>query len=627
MCGIAGIISLRPEHQLDAPIWRMVDVQAHRGPDGRGAWVGSVGSAQVALGNVRLAILDLTDAGLQPMFSPSGDQVLVYNGELYNYRELRSELQSLGVTFRSQCDTEVVLQALLTWGEQAFLRMNGMWALAWADRRAGRILLSRDRFGIKPLYLNRAGDHLLFASEIKAILHASGRRFEVDTSVAGRFLEYSQLDAQDETFFAGIESLPAAHFISFDLTNDRAFGAEPRRYWAPPVDEVLNNGIAPSFSTIRDTFMDSVRLHLRSDVPVGILLSGGIDSSAVAAATRLALGPGAELNLISSVSDDPNYSEEPFIDRMTAHLGKNVRTTRVRFTAHDAMSLLDRVIWFNDEPVGGLSAVAHYSLMEQAKEAKVPVVLCGQGADELLCGYLKYWGFHLQSLVKSGRWVSAVRVASQVAMRGTVWPQVRINEAKRYLGALRPVGIDIRGPRLQQQDYSLDIGLGHAGILRRQLADLERYSLPALLHYEDRMSMAFSREIRVPFLDHRLVTQLLPLAAKWKMRDGWSKWVFRKALEPDMPPEITWRRDKRGFSTPENQWLKNELRPQIDAILREEMLIAEMGLIDQGALRRRYDAYCRTASDGGLVSFKDVFNPIALEIWARRFASYLNLRP
>src|SRR5688572_3677774 len=335
MCGIAGIISLRPEHQLDAAVSGMVDAQAHRGPDGRGAWVGAVGSAQVALGNVRLAILDLTDAGLQPMFSPSGDQVLVYNGELYNYRELRSELQSLGTTFRTQCDTEVVLQALLTWGEQAFLRMNGMWALAWADQRAGRLLLSRDRFGIKPLYLNRAGDQLLFASEIKAILHASERRFEVDTSVVGRFLEYSQLDAQDETFFAGIESLRAAHVISFDLTNDRAFDAEPRRYWAPPVDEVLNNGIAPSFSAIRDTFLDSVRLHLRSDVPVGILLSGGIDSSAVAAATRLALGPHAELNLISSVSDDPNYSEEPFINRMTAHLGKNVRTTRVRFTAHD----------------------------------------------------------------------------------------------------------------------------------------------------------------------------------------------------------------------------------------------------------------------------------------------------
>jgi asparagine synthase (glutamine-hydrolysing) len=578
----------------------------------------------VALGSVRLAILDLTDAGLQPMVSPSGRHVLVYNGEIYNYRELRAELQTLGVQFRTQCDTEVVLHALATWGEAAFERMNGMWALAWLDRDTHQLLLARDRFGIKPLYWYRAEDHLLFASEIKAILAGSERRFAIDCMAVGRFLAQSQLDAQEQTFFAGIEALPPGHFVRYDLPNPAGLVPSPHRYWRPPLEEILSDGIPPSFAAIRDTFIDSVRLHLRSDVPVGVLLSGGVDSSSVAAAMRCVLGSDAELTMLSIVSDDARYSEEPFIDRMATHLGATARTSRVRFTADEAFQLLDRVIWFNDEPVGSFSAVGHYLLMQRAKDLDVPVILCGQGGDELLCGYLKYWGFHLQSLARAGRWGAALRVSSEVAMRGTVLPELRVNEAKRYLPAgLQPRGIDIRGPRLRQQDYFLDIGLGEGGVVDRQLADLDRFSLPALLHYEDRMSMALAREIRVPFLDYRLVSQLLPLAPKWKMRDGWSKWVFRKAMEPDLPAEIAWRRDKQGFATPQSEWLRNHLRPQVEAMLREEMFTAALGFVDQPALRRRYEAYCRYPADRGLLSFKDVFNPIALEIWARRFASFL----
>src|SRR6266853_582744 len=211
MCGIAGIVSLVSDASLAKRLNRMVDVQAHRGPDGRGTWRAVVGPAQVALANVRLAILDLTDAGLQPMISPSGQQVLVYNGEIYNYRELRAQLQARGVAFHTQCDTEVVLQALLTWGEAAFERFNGMWALAWLDQDTGTLVLSRDRFGIKPLYWHAARDHFLFASEIKGILAGSERRFAINPAAAARYLLQSQLDAQPQTFFDQIEALPPAH--------------------------------------------------------------------------------------------------------------------------------------------------------------------------------------------------------------------------------------------------------------------------------------------------------------------------------------------------------------------------------------------------------------------------------
>ena len=625
MCGIAGIVSIRPdESQAQLSLSKMVEVQSHRGPDGQGAWSARVGRSQVALGSIRLAILDPTDAGLQPMISPSGRHVLIYNGEIYNYRELRDELQTVGVQFRTQCDTEVVLHALATWGESAFERMNGMWALAWLDRQRQQLLLSRDRFGIKPLYWYRDPDHLLFASEIKGILAGSERRFAINRMAVGRYLAQSQLDAQDQTFFEGIESLPPAHFVRYDLSNDAGLTSSLHRYWSAPHEEILQNGIPPSFADVRETFIDSVRLHLRSDVPVGVLLSGGIDSSAVAAAMRGVLGPKAELTVLSMVSDDVRYSEEPFIARMATHLGDATTLWRVRFTAESAFQSLDRATWFNDEPVGSFSPVGHYLLMQRAKELGVPVILCGQGGDELLCGYLKYWGFHVQSLARAGLWGTALRTMSEAAVRGTVLPQLRVNEAKRYLPArLQPAGIDIRGPRLKEQDYVLDIGLGTGGVVDRQLEDLRRFSLPSLLHYDDRMSMAFGREIRVPFLDHRVVSELLPLAPKWKMRDGWSKWVFRKAMEQDLPPEIAWRRDKQGFSTPQSQWLKRDLKPHVEAILREEMFTATLGFVDQSALRRRYEAYCRQSAEGGMLSFKDIFNPLALEVWARRFAPFL----
>src|SRR2546425_98357 len=534
MCGIAGVVSVGPPRLLDGPLKNMLQVQGHRGPDGRGSWCGAVGGSQVALGSVRLAILDLSDAGLQPMQSPSGRQVLVYNGEIYNYRELRAELQGRGVHFHTQCDTEVVLQALAFWGESAFERFNGMWALAWLDQDAGVLLLSRDRFGVKPLYWHLTADHCFFASEIKGILVGSEQRFNVNRTAVARYLQQAQLDAQDETFFAGIEVLPPAHFVRFELRNSGHLVASRHRYWTAPHEEILRDGTPPDFAAVRGTFIDSVRLRLRSDVPVGVLLSGGVDSSAVAAAMQHVLGRDAELQLLSVVSDDPRFSETRFIERMTTFLG--------------------------------------------------------------------------------------------LAARGTALPEVQLSEAKRYLPPwLVPKQIDIRGPRLRGDECRVDIGLGAGGVVERQLGDFYRFSLPALLHYEDRMSMAFAREIRLPYLDYRLVNMVLPLAPRWKMRAGWSKWVFRKAMEADLPPEIVWRRDKQGFANPQSEWLKRELRPQIEALLRGDMVTATHGLLDQSALRRRYEAYCRAPSDRGSISFKDIFNPIALEIWARQFDRFLSL--
>jgi asparagine synthase (glutamine-hydrolysing) len=624
MCGISGIVA-PPDARLDEAIERMVGCLRHRGPDGDGIWCGPSGSRQVALGQTRLAILDLSEAGRQPMWSSDGNHALIYNGEVYNYLELRSELAAGGSQFHSGCDTEVVLQALIAWGPAALDRFNGMWALALLDRRRGSLFLARDRMGVKPLYLHQddAGT-MYFGSEIKAILAGTCRRFAVNPTVVTRYLEQQQLDAQSESFFTGIRQLPAGTHLTIDLRHDHGTPlAEPTPFWRLPLEDRFTGTEQARIEAVRELFHDSVRLRLRSDVPVGVLLSGGVDSSSIAVAMQRALGRDADLHALAAVSDDPAYSEDQHIDLMTEHLRCPVHKVRLPSEPGLLANHLDRAIYHGDEPLGGLSPVAHYLLMEQAKELGITVLLTGQGADELLCGYLKYLGFQLQWLARRGRWVEAGRLLGAFAARGTVLRQFRMADARRYLPrAFRPSQVDIRGSRLRPGAAPMGLGLGGLDLVQRQAEDLARFSLPALLHNEDRMSMAYSREMRVPFLDYRMVSLLLPMAADWKLRGGWTKWIFRRAMAQDLPPAIAWRKDKKGFSTPEDRWVAGSLRPWIMARLAEPMLTAEWGLIDRAALRARYMAYLGQGPRGNMRA-QDILCPIMLELWARRFNSSL----
>jgi asparagine synthase (glutamine-hydrolysing) len=501
-----------------------------------------------------------------------------------------------------------------------------MWALAWIDIEAGRVLLSRDRFGIKPLYIYRGGQSLYFASEIKAILAGSRERFPINVAVAGRYLQQSLQDAQNETFFHGIETLPAGHSLCFDLGSSSQLSAVAHPFWSVPEHDIFDGDLERRVDGVREMFIDAVRLRLRSDVPVGVLLSGGLDSSSIAAAMQLVLGKDADLHVLSAVSDDPHYDEQPFIDRMATRLGCPVHKFPLRFQPEEAFRLLDTVTYYNDEPVGSFSTVAHYLLMQRARELGVTVILSGQGADELLCGYKKYLGFQAQSLIRRGRWGAALKLLSGFLRQGTVLPQFHIQEAKRYLPkALRPRQIDISGAALQQTDYLLDPGLGNGSVTHRQRLDVYRFSVPSLVHYEDRMSMAFGREIRLPFLDYRMVSMLLPMAPEYKLRSGWTKWVFRKAMERHLPAEITWRKDKQGFVNPQSEWLKHRLRSRVEKLFNEEMLIASCGLINQQALRQLYAQYQKQPAGKGSIWYQEIFNPLALELWARRFEPYLSV--
>ncbi len=625
MCGIAGIVSATAGEGFPLALGRMMRIQRHRGPDGEGSWTGKVAGFQVGLTHNRLAILDLSEAGRQPMFLPDGSQALLFNGLIYNYKELRSDLEAEGVRFRSQCDTEVMLWALAAWGESAVGRFNGMWAFAWLDLRAGKLTLTRDRFGIKPLYIYRNRHSLFFASEIKAIVAGSAERFAINPLVAGRFVEQSLLDAQAETFFSAIEAIPAGHNFVYDLKGGAILRPRSYSYWSPASEAVVNGNLAGRIEEIRETFADAVRIRLRSDVPVGVLLSGGLDSSSIAAVMRRVLGRDADLHVMSATSSDPRFDEKPFIDQMARHLECPVHWIKLGSDPAQWFRLLSDVVYSNDEPIGSFATVAHYLLMEEAKRLGITVILSGQGADELLCGYLKFTGFYLEQLVRQGRLGTAARLLAGFARRGTVLQQFEFSEARRYLRLSRHVGIDIRGPRLMEASCPLRTGLGKGSVVDRQRADLYRFSVPGLVHYEDRSSMASAREIRLPFLDYRLVNLLLPLDPQWKLRDGWTKWIFRQAMKDWLPPSIVWRKDKQGFISPQGEWLKHELRPAIERFLREDLLIVQSGLVDRDALARRYQAYSAQPPLRGTYSVKDIFNPIVLELWARRFEAQLSL--
>jgi asparagine synthase (glutamine-hydrolysing) len=331
-----------------------------------------------------------------------------------------------------------------------------------------------------------------------------------------------------------------------------------------------------------------------------------------------------DITLIAAVGEHGG-DEQPFIDIMANRLRRRVEKVVLNYPAEKALDLVSEASWFNDEPIGSFSTVARYLLMKRASDLGVTVLLSGQGGDELLGGYRKYLGFYLQELVASGQWIEAARVVRAFLARGTVLSQVTYPEAKRYLPRwFRLPEIEIRGPALIEVNNWIDTGLAGGGVIERQVADLERLSVPALVHYEDRMSMAVGREVRLPFLDYRLASLLVPLPVELKLRDGWTKWIFRRAMEPFLPQEIAWRKDKQHFLVPQNEWFRHELREEVSTLLNSEWVSEGLGLIDRQKFATRYHAYLRQPARGGRLAVKDIFAPAALELWARRFEKYLS---
>lgn len=620
MCGIAGIISTSLD-QVSEGLQKAELVQLHRGPDCQDSNILQSGNFHVGLNHQRLSIIDLSNAGKQPMYSSSKDSLIAYNGEVYNYKELRSDLS---IHLKTNTDTEVVLEMLEKHGLKASLNsFNGMWAFSWLDINNKKLYLARDRAGIKPLYYSIQSDgSLIFASEIKAVLAASNDKYALNHQVIGEYICQSQQDTTTNTFFEGINSIPAGHYAEIDLSSDK-LDVNTFKYW-----DVFDNPSTLSFDEAKkrakELFHDSVKLRMRSDVPIGVTLSGGLDSSAIAVKMKSLLSEGQTLNVLSAVSPDSKQDESEFIDIMGDHLKCVVHKVSLGWEPEEAIKLMRKVTWHNDTPLGSFSNIAHYLLMKKANDIGITVILSGQGADELLCGYKKYLGFTLQDHLRNHRYTKFLTLGASFFANRSILNQFNFQEAKRYLPSrFTKKDTDIRGSALLNYK-PVSLGLQkHQSLQQRQAHDLSKYSVPFLTHYEDRMSMAWAKEIRLPFLDYRLMELFINLPTHYKLDKGWTKYIFRKAMEKDLPKEICWRKDKQGFVSPQESWLRHELKEEVLSIFNDDALIFKYNLVNKSLLLEKYKAFCTQKDNKGAVWYREIFNPLALEIWLQTFQEYI----
>lgn len=581
MCGIAGIIAGRGRRIDTSELGRLSGALAHRGPDDQGAaaWSPEKGlteapdslriepGAIVGLAHRRLSIIDTGSGGHQPMATDDGRCVLITNGEIYNYRELRRELEAEGLSFHSNSDTEVMLLALRRWGvANALRRFIGMFAFAYVDTIAGTVTLGRDPFGIKPLLWTLRNGDLAFASEPGALLELSGLSRVADPQSVFDFLRFGLSDHGEATMFRGIHHLPPATYAVIPLGDPKA--PEPQTYWRPSMEQTRDISFDEAAGELRRLFLESVGLHLRADVPVGAALSGGIDSSAVVAAVRASGGPGQVLETFSYIAPGSAHNEADWIDLASRSVG--ARNHTVEASAENLTRDVDHLIRTQGEPFGSTSIYAQNQVYRLVRETGIKVTLDGQGADEVLGGYLPFLAARLASQLRAGNLCSAARYLFETRdITGTFGQLARAARfilplelqaaARRVIGEeLVPVWLNAAWFDKRDVKARAPQRPRKGRVLMGELSEsLTSRVLPALLRYQDRNSMAYSVESRVPFLTTPLIDFIYGLPEDYLInRRGETKSVFRAAMRGIVPDAILGRRDKIGFVTPQDDWLR-----------------------------------------------------------------------
>jgi asparagine synthase (glutamine-hydrolysing) len=629
MCGIFASIGFAPDPDR-------IDIVAHRGPDGRGWQVFDSPAGPVALGHRRLAIIDTSDAGLQPMADPTGRYHLAFNGELYNYRELREELRAAGEIFTTESDSEVLLRAYVIWGEAALERLRGMFAILIWDDRDKVLFAARDRFGIKPLYYLSAARGMAFASEIKQLLGLGEIGGRMNVTRVHDFLVWGISDHTSETMFDGVVQLRAGECLKARPGSGGPLVATVRRWYGVSKPRGLSVPEEEAARRFHDLLEDSIRLHLRADVPIGSCLSGGLDSSSIVCLISRALGASnetARLNTVSACYAEKSVDEKPYMDAVVVHAATQPHFVFPR--ADDALRLSSDITWHQDEPFGSTSIFAQWCVFQEARRIGVKVMLDGQGADEQLAGYHSGYVYYLSGLLRRGNLPMLLR---------TVWERHRLHgepvtlQLKRLLALTLPSSVKAvlrRGRRSAMAGdwLSSDVIRGRgipgnaleaasAGLDLKLPKDIDQLcvmmvfasNLQMLLHWEDRNSMAHSIEARVPFLDHPLVEFSLALGNDHKMVGGETKRVLRRAMMKVLPEKVLTRRDKLGFATPEESWFKGPLRPMIvDGV--EHAVARYPGLFNAKGAR----GLMRDMLDGRRPFDFALWRMVNLGLWGTRF--------
>ncbi len=621
MCGISGIIS--KDLGFQKSLLAMNRLIKHRGPDDEGfiylnnnkivhlageetnplsiiqhsladskIEIYSPKNAIVGIAHRRLSIIDITAQGHQPM-SRDGKTWIVYNGEVFNYIELREELKGYGVKFQTNTDTEVILAAYEKWGLKSFDKLNGMWGLAILDLRERKVLLCRDRFGIKPLYYRGSKKGMAFASEIKSFTALPDWEAIGNEAAIHDYLFKSLSDHSEQTFFKGVNQLLPGHYMSFDIDQSGQQNTHQIAWYKLP-SKGLEVSSVDVVSEFHELFLDSVRLRMRSDVKIGSCLSGGLDSSSIVGAMRT-LVPDKEIQTITACSKHIKFDESMFAN-MVANF-TNSKSSKVYPNPAYLIQKIDKLVWHQDEPFGSASIFAQWCVFEHAKALGIPVMLDGQGADETHCGYNSFLRPYVLGELTEGRMLDLwnnlklirpnKRKAFGSILRGYIdqytpnnWSQLAAshyeNKKKKgwYFGHERII-----------ESYSLNSQRN----LREHSKFMINHGMRMLLHWEDRNSMAHSIESRVPFLDYRMIPLLLSLNDNQRVAGGWTKSIIRHSMDGILPQKVIFRKDKMGFVTPESIWAKNELK---DLYLKElENLPKHWGELIGDKIKVSYDSF------------------------------------
>lgn len=608
MCGICGIINFKDQHVKDSPIRKMMQIMKHRGPDDEGVFV----EDNVGLGFVRLSIIDLSPAGHQPMLSNDQRYVMIFNGEIFNYIEIRKELQEKGYKFKTQTDSEILLTSYIEWGEACLHRFNGMWAFVIYDRQLKKIFGARDRFGIKPFYYTLTNEYLAFCSEIPPLLSLPDHKSTPDYQSIFDYLVFNRTDQTENTFFKEVKKIQHGH--QFSIVNSQLVIEK----WYDLRERVAKTEGFKNPEEYKELFSSAIELRLRSDVPVGVCLSGGLDSSSIVS-VLLNDYKKKDLKTFSAVYESGQIGDESeYINEFKTLLND------MFFITPNATSLQNDLQLFvkaHAEPIPSTSPYAQFQVMKLAKD-NVVVTLDGQGADEELGGYHYFFGFYFKDLLIHGRikklcteiYYYLVKHQSMMGFKSFLFfilpkrirTKARVNE-KGYLEA------DFINHYKNSNSIAGD--LYGSKSLHEALLDHFEYKLEHLLKWEDRNSMWFSLESRVPFLDYRVVEKSLATSSDSMIKNGMTKSILREAMKGILPEKIRLRRDKIGFSTPQDEWFRTtEWQIFIKSIITSSSF-KERKLIDPQKAINLYQKHL----NGKINDSKEIWKWINLELWFRQF--------
>lgn len=615
MCGIAGYFGLPEDKKL---LQTMNTAQAHRGPDGDGYFThGSVG-----LAHLRLAFIDREHGG-QPLYADNKNLVLIYNGEVYNFKELRAELETAGRTFTTNSDSEVVLQAYAQWGTDAFDRFNGMFALAIYDKKKEELVLARDHFGIKPLYFTNIGSaskpQILFASEIKTILATKKVTPRPNDKQIYRYLRFRIHEDSHETFFDGIEKLLPGEIMVIHksgIHQSQFTNLQAELVQAAKVNKPYNQHETEAY---RQKLEESVRIRLMSEVPVGTCLSGGLDSSTIALTVNKLLNMhdqnaqsvGTQQNTFSAVFPGSINDEEKYIDAVLDKAEGSVASHKVYPTADTFKEDLQDFIRTQEEPTISTGPYAQYKVMQEAR-GHVKALLDGQGADEMMAGYYPYYFVYLRQLKREGKYgklLTEMLRSSDVLLR---FLRFRIYDKLSFRRKVTIAGL--LKPSFKQQYASQKFSVVQDDLKKRFIEDIFKNSLPSLLRYEDKNTMRFSLEGRVPFLDKDVMKYLFSLSNDAIIRGSWNKRILRDATEGLLPEIVRKRRNKIGFTTPEQEWFKR-LKTRFYGIFLSESF-AERPYFNQQEVLHAFEGHIKGRNTTDTMVFWRMIN---VELWLREF--------